>query len=114
MEAVARSAAPARSEEASFFQPAATAARARGFLPVLYLALRGGGYDPVIRNEVGIAVWWIVLIGVVVGVLPTIRVRPAGWMALGCLAAFALWTVVAGGWSESTERTYAELTRLAT
>ena len=114
MEAVARSAAPARSREASFFQPAAIAAWALGFLPVLYLALRGGGYDPVIRNEVGIAVWWIVLIGVVVGLLPAIRVRPAGWIALGCLAAFAGWTALAGGWSESNERTYAELTRLAT
>ena len=35
-----------------------------GFAPVLYLALRGGGYDIAVRSEVGLAVWWIVLVGV--------------------------------------------------
>ena len=33
------------------------------FALVLYLGLKGGGYDAVVRSEVGIAVWWIVLLG---------------------------------------------------
>ena len=33
------------------------------FSLVAYLALSNGGYDTVVRGEVGIAVWWIVLVG---------------------------------------------------
>ena len=40
------------------------------FLLILYLALRGGGYDAVVRSEVGVAIWWIVVLGAIVGVLP--------------------------------------------
>src|SRR5919198_6380768 len=49
------------------------------FALVLYLALKGGGYDPVVRGEVGIAIWWIVLLGAGVGVLPLARVPRVGW-----------------------------------
>ena len=33
------------------------------FALVVYLGLKGGGYDLVVRSEVGIAIWWIVLLG---------------------------------------------------
>ena len=83
------------------------------FLLVLYLALKQGGYDGVIRGEVGIAVWWIVLVGAAVGVLPAARIGRPGWIALGLLGAFALWTGLGIGWSESAERSVAELGRVA-
>jgi len=54
VEAVARTTAPARLRTWIEPQPRALAAWALGFLPVVYLSLRGGGWDPVIRNEVGI------------------------------------------------------------
>jgi hypothetical protein len=84
------------------------------FLLVLYLALKEGGYDAAIRGEVGIAVWWIVLVGAAVGALPTARLPRVGWTGLGLLAAFALWTGLGIGWSESAERSVAELGRVAT
>jgi hypothetical protein len=84
------------------------------FLLVLYLALKEGGYDAAIRGEVGIAVWWIVLVGAAVGALPTARITRVGWAGLGLLAAFALWTGLGIGWSESAERSVAELGRVAT
>ena len=43
------------------------------FTLVLYLALEGGGYDVLVRSEVGVAIWWIVLLGALVGVLPVRR-----------------------------------------
>jgi hypothetical protein len=57
-------------------EPLATAGRVRarpdlpaiggwalGFAIVGYLALANGGYDTVVRTEVGVAVWWLVLLG---------------------------------------------------
>ena len=114
MEAVARTTAPARLRTWIQPQPRTLAAWALGFLPVVYLSLRGGGWDPVVRNEVGIAVWWIVLIAAALGLIPLARVRTMGWVALALFAAFAVWTALGIGWSESGERTFAELSRVLT
>lgn len=83
------------------------------FLLVLYLSLSTGGFDPIVRGEVGIAVWWIVLIGAAAGALPMARIGRAGWVAFGLLTAFAAWTALGIGWSESAERSVAELGRVA-
>src|SRR5690242_1287634 len=82
------------------------------FALVAYLALRGGGYDTVVRSEVGVAVWWIVLLGAAAGVLPA-RIRRDGLVTIGLLAAFTVWVGLAATWSESAERTVVELGRLA-
>ena len=84
------------------------------FVLVLYLALAGGGYDVVVRSEVGVALWWIVLLGAVVGILP---VRPFGraeQVGLGLLLAFAVWTALGISWSDSSERSVEEVARVLT
>jgi cytochrome c-type biogenesis protein CcmH/NrfG len=83
------------------------------FVLVAYLGLQGGGYDAVVRGEVGIAVWWITLLAVVVGVLPTARVTKLAWIGLGLLLAFGLWTTLGLTWTESSERTSMEIARVA-
>jgi hypothetical protein len=83
------------------------------FALVLYLALKGGGYDIVVYSQVGLAAWWLILLGALVGVLPLARIHPAAWVALGFLAAFGAWTALGIGWSESAERSAAEVGRLA-
>src|SRR6266511_1195896 len=83
------------------------------FALVLYLALKGGGYDEIVYGEIGIAVWWIVLLGALLGVLPMARVGPAGWLGLGLLIALAAWTALGIGWSESAEKSVGELARVA-
>ena len=85
-----------------------------GFATVAYLGLKGGGYDVVVRSQAGIGVWWIVLIGAALGVLPQRRVGRAGLAALGLLAAFAAWSALSALWSESPERTISETARVVT
>lgn len=95
------------------FDGPAMAAWTLGFAVVVYLAMSNGGYDTIVRSQVGIAVWWIVLLGALSGILPS-RFGAAGWAATGLLAGFALWTGLAMGWTESAERTAIELGRVAT
>lgn len=83
------------------------------FAAILYLALQGGGYGSVVRGQVGIALWWGVLIGAVVAAVPRYVTR-RGWCAIGLLAAFLAWSALSVTWSESDERTFAEIGRLAT
>jgi hypothetical protein len=78
-----------------------------------YLGLEGGGYDPLVHDQVGIAVWWILIAGLLVGALPTARLSPAAWISLGLLAAFAAWTALSLIWTESVEQTFAEAARVA-
>jgi hypothetical protein len=83
-----------------------------GFGLVAYIGLKGGGYDPLVHDQVGIAAWWIVLAGGLVGALPRHRLGPLAWVVLGLLAAFAAWTALSLGWTESAERTSADLARI--
>ena len=84
------------------------------FLLIVYLSLEAGGYEAIARSEVGIAVWWLVVVGAVIGVLPAGRIERPGLIGLGLLGAFALWTGLAILWSESAERSITELARVAT
>jgi hypothetical protein len=115
MEAAARPVPEPRSLAATLrFDRQALGAWTLGFAPILYLALRGGGYDIVVRSEVGLAAWWIVVVGVLVGVLPLKRVGKLGWTCSGLLALFGIWTLIATGWSSSAERTVLEVGRTST
>lgn len=83
-------------------------------LLVAYLALENGGYDPIPRDQVGIAVWWLLLLGVGVKALPVPGRTRAGLVALGLLFGFGVWTAISLGWTQSAERTATELARVAT
>jgi O-Antigen ligase len=79
---------------------------------IVYLGLEGGGYDPLVHDRAGIAVWWIALAGVLIGVLPRRRLNTLAWVALALLALFAAWTALGLSWSENVERSFAELARV--
>jgi hypothetical protein len=85
-----------------------------GFGSVAYLGLNGGGFDPLVGSQVGIAVWWIVIFAVAVGAVPRRRPGTLALCALGLLTAFVLWTALSLRWTESTEKTATDLARLAT
>lgn len=83
------------------------------FASVTYLALRNGGYDTVVRSEVGVAIWWIILFAAIAGLIPR-RIPTAGWVAIGLLGAFTVWTTIGLTWTENSERTVVEIAREAT
>ncbi len=83
-------------------------------LLVVYLALENGGYDPIPRGQVGVAIWWLLLLGVAVEALPVPGRTRASLAALGLLGGFAAWTALSMGWTQSEERTATELARVAT
>jgi O-antigen ligase len=84
------------------------------FVLITYLALSGGGYDLIARSEIGILIWWAVLLGAIAGVIPRVRFVRTTWIATAFLGAFLLWSWLAAGWSQSEERTLAEVARVAT
>lgn len=85
-----------------------------GFAPTFYLALSGGGYDIIVRSEVGVLLWWITLLGVLIGILPRKRLSTGAWVAIALLGGFLIWTWIATSWSSSEELTLDEAARVAT
>lgn len=79
---------------------------------VAFLGLEGGGYDPLVHDQVGIAAWWVLLATALVGALPRRRLGAPAWIALGLFAAFVVWTGLSLGWTESIDRTSADLARV--
>lgn len=91
----------------------AIATWALGFGLITYLGLEGGGYDPLVHDRVGIAIWWLLLAGVAVGALPRRRLPTLAWVALALLTVFVAWTALSLSWTESAERTSADIARVA-
>jgi hypothetical protein len=85
-----------------------------GFGLVVYLALEGGGYDPIVRNQLGIAVWWGVMLGVAIGALPLNRLRRGSWIAVGLLGLYVAWVALSLGWTRTTAATFEDLGRVVT
>jgi hypothetical protein len=81
---------------------------------LIYLGLKGGGYDQVVRSEVGIAIWVLLVAGTLAGLLPVARSNRAALAALGLLAGLAVWTGASMLWTESREQTFEEVGRLVT
>jgi|tagenome__1003787_1003787.scaffolds.fasta_scaffold20986153_4 hypothetical protein len=84
------------------------------FLLVLYLGLKGGGYDAIVREQVGIAIWWIVLLGSALAILPATRFPRKGWIGLALLLAFTVWTGLGIAWSSDAGASVTEFARVAT
>ncbi len=84
-----------------------------GLVLPLYLAVNGGGYERVLYGEVGVAIWWVAIAGVLCGVLPLGRLSRQGILTLGILLALALWSGVSALWSLSGGSSVEQMSQLS-
>jgi tetratricopeptide (TPR) repeat protein len=98
----------------SWIDPQAVSVWLLGFGLVVFLGLNGGGYAPIVRDQLGIAVWWGVLLGLAVGALPLNRLRYGSWLALGLLGAYVGWVALSLVWTDATHNTVEELGKVVT
>jgi O-Antigen ligase len=82
-------------------------------LAVFGVAFQSGGYDVTVRNAFAIAGWWAIAVAVAAVVWPVERPPRAALVAGGALAALLVWTSVAISWSDSAERAFTEVNRIA-
>lgn len=94
-------------------EPGAAARFLVPFAVVVYLGMESGGFDTLVRGQVGIAAWWIALLGLIAGINPAVRIGRTGWIATTLLAGFVVWTITALAWSSSAEQTMIEAGRVA-
>lgn len=85
-----------------------------GFGLVAFLGIEGGGFDALVQGQVGIGIWWVLVIGVLVGALPRVGPSRLALLALGLFAGFVVWTALSLIWTESSERTVTDLARVLT
>jgi tetratricopeptide (TPR) repeat protein len=90
--------------------PALAFVTAGGIL-VLY-ALRGGSYDIVVRQEMGLGIWWVLGLGFALGLLPRSRVPRSRLLGVAAMVCLGIWVAIGFAWTESDERTMAELGRI--
>jgi O-antigen ligase len=76
---------------------------------VLYLAIDGGGYALATHSQVGIAVWWVVVLAAAWGLLPAASLTRSAKATFGLFAAFTAWTALGITWSISSGRSFQDL-----
>lgn len=77
-----------------------------------FLAANGGAYDVIVRDELGIVLWGVIAAGWLSGLLPRAPLTRAVRWAVGGLGLLAALTALSLTWTESAERTWAELARV--
>ncbi|HWF74396.1 MAG TPA: O-antigen ligase family protein [Solirubrobacteraceae bacterium] len=80
---------------------------------MLYLGLNGGGYGVVVSSQVGLVLWWIVLVAAAWKVLPAGPLTRVAWGGLALFGGFVAWTALASTWSLSSARSLQDLSLVA-
>ncbi|MGE5689084.1 MAG: hypothetical protein ACM33B_00850, partial [Pseudomonadota bacterium] len=67
-----------------------------------------GGFAVESRTTLALGVWWLLLLGVALGLWPAGRIGRWPVAALGTFAAFAAWTLASALWAPSSEGAFAD------
>jgi hypothetical protein len=77
------------------------------------IAYDNGSYFLPSRNTLAIAVWWAVIVGIMLGLLIAENLPRASLAIAGVLAALAAWTFVSVFWAASVENAFNEFNRVS-
>jgi hypothetical protein len=77
------------------------------------IAYDNGSYFLPSRNTLAIAVWWAVIVGIVLGLLTAENLPRASLAIAGVLAALAAWTFASVFWAPSAENAFNEFNRVS-
>ena len=93
-----------------------TRERAVGFAVsafVLLIGWRHGGYELPVTGEIALLASWLVLIGAILGLIPTVKISGSRLWATVFLGGFLVWDLVSVGWSNASGRTVATAVQVA-
>lgn len=76
-----------------------------------FVAVDGGSFDLVVRQEWATWLCWLVAVTTPVGLTFRLRLSPTGWVPLVALAALTAWTATSLIWTSSAELTLTEVAR---
>ncbi len=81
---------------------------------VFALSYADGGFSPTTRSYAGIAAWWVLGAGAAIGVASArAGINRLAVVALGLLAAFAVWTLISINWAADAERAFAQFNQVS-
>ncbi len=80
---------------------------------VFLVAYDNGGFGESTRDTLAIVLWWVVILGVALGIVPLVRAPREAVVTGGLLALFAVFTLASTGWAVDAAGAYAEFTRVA-
>ena len=77
------------------------------------VAYDNGGFGESSRDMLAIALWWALILGVALGIVPLVRAPVAALVTGGLLAAFGFFTLLSTAWASDAAGAYGEFTRVA-
>ena len=81
---------------------------------IFALSAVNGGFSATTRAYAGIAAWWILGAGAAIGIASArAGVNRLAVVALGLLAAFAVWTLISVNWATDAERAFAQFNQVS-
>lgn len=81
---------------------------------VFVLSYADGGFAPTTRSYAGIASWWLLGAGAAIGIASArAGVNRLALLALGLLAAFAVWILISINWATDAERAFAQFNQVS-
>ena len=80
---------------------------------VLLIGWRHGGYELPITGEIALLVSWLVLVGAILGLIPTVRLAGPRLWATIFLGGFVAWDLLSVTWSDASGRTVATAVQVA-
>lgn len=84
---------------------------AAGAGPVLLLGFSQGGYPVHVVAGYGVALWWLLLVGILTRAIPRPSPTTLGWVALTAVVLLTVWGGASLSWSADPERGLTEVAR---